>query len=85
MRFYFSKLCGSKPIRILMLGLKGAGKNTLVHRIKFGETTKIPPSIGFSVEILSYQGFALSILEIDEQIKNRVLWKRYYAELMVLF
>ncbi len=85
MGFCCAKLCGSKPIRILMLGLKGAGKSTLVHKIKFGETMKIPPSIGFSVETLTYQSFDLSILDIDDQIKIGYYGSDIMPKLMVLF
>ena len=85
MGFCCVKLCGSKPILILMLGLKGAGKSTLVHGIKFWETTKIPPPIGFSVETLIYQGFGLSIWDIDEQIKIGYYGSDIMPKLMVLF
>ena len=68
-----------------MLRLKGAGKSTLVHKIKFGETTKIPPPIGFSVENLTYQGFDLSIWDIDDQIKIGYYGSDIMPKLMVLF
>lgn len=43
---YFSGLFGSKERRILILGLDGAGKTTILYRLQVGEVvTTIPSNI----------------------------------------
>ena len=45
-----TKLYGKKNFRILMAGFDGAGKTTILYRLKLGETIKTIPTIGFNVE-----------------------------------
>ena len=84
MRFCCAKLCdklfGKKDTRILMIGLAGSGKTTICYKIKFGETVKTIPTIGFNVETLDYKGLNFTIWDVGGQDKIRVLWKHYYSE-----
>ena len=73
-----SKLCGSKDVRILMVGLDAAGKTTILYRLKTGELVKTIPTIGFNVETLHYQGLCFTVWDVGGQDKIRVLWKHYY-------
>lgn len=41
---YFSSLFGSKERRILILGLDGAGKTTILYRLQVGEVVTTIPS-----------------------------------------
>lgn len=41
---YFSALFGSKERRILILGLDGAGKTTILYRLQVGEVVTTIPS-----------------------------------------
>ena len=82
MGLYFSKkwakILGKKDIRILMLGLDGAGKTTMLSKFKIGEIVKLPSIIGFNVEILSYKGLSFTVWDIGGQDKIRELWKHNY-------
>jgi GTPase SAR1 family protein len=40
----------TKEMRILMLGLDGAGKSTILFKLKLGETINTIPTVGFNVE-----------------------------------
>ena len=40
----FSGLWGSKELRILILGLDGAGKTTILYRLQVGEVVTTIPS-----------------------------------------
>ena len=73
-----SKLCGNKETRILMVGLDGAGKTTILYLLKFGELVKTIPTIGFNVETLVYKGINFTVWDVGGQDKIRVLWKHYY-------
>lgn len=40
----------TKEMRVLMVGLDGAGKSTILYKLKLGETVQTTPTIGFNVE-----------------------------------
>lgn len=50
MMSYFRGLFGSREMRILILGLDGAGKTTILYRLQVGEVVTTIPTIGFNVE-----------------------------------
>ena len=54
---YFKSLIGSKEMRILILGLDGAGKTTILYRLQAGEVVTTIPTIGFNVETVVYKNF----------------------------
>lgn len=41
---YFKSLLGSREMRILILGLDGAGKTTILYRLQVGEVVTTIPS-----------------------------------------
>jgi ADP-ribosylation factor-like protein 1 len=43
-----SRLWGSKEVRVLILGLDGAGKTTILYRLQIGEVVTTIPTIGTS-------------------------------------
>lgn len=43
---WFQSLFGQKEMRLLMVGLDGAGKTTILYRLKLGETIRTIPTIG---------------------------------------
>ena len=42
---YFKSLLGSREMRILILGLDGAGKTTILYRLQVGEVVTTIPSM----------------------------------------
>ena len=44
---YFRNLIGSKEMRILILGLDGAGKTTILKKFLGEDTSEIAPTLGF--------------------------------------
>ena len=74
----WTKLAGTKDVRMLMVGLDAAGKTTILYQIKMGETVKTIPTIGFNVETLKYKKLNLTVWDVGGQDKIRVLWKHYY-------
>lgn len=42
----FKSLFGRKEVRILMLGLDGVGKTTMLYKLKLGRTVATIPTIG---------------------------------------
>jgi len=68
----------NKEIRILVLGLDGAGKTTLIYKLKLGEKIESIPTIGFNVEECNYKNLNFILWDIGGQDKIRKLWKHYY-------
>ena len=56
-----------KEKRILMLGLDGAGKTTMLYKLKLGEKQTTVPTIGFNVEKIVYKQLHLTVWDIGGQ------------------
>ena len=93
MGFYLSKLYdllaswdSSNPSRILLLGLDGAGKTTILYKVKLNETIMSIPTIGFNVETVTpCKGVTFTVWDIGGQEKIRAFWKHYYQNNNGLF
>ncbi|MCP9265878.1 ADP-ribosylation factor-like protein 1 [Dirofilaria immitis] len=71
-------LFGQKELRILILGLDGAGKTTILYRLQVGEVVTTIPTIGFNVEQVIYKNLkfqsTLSSSANVTQHLNYFLW-----------
>lgn len=68
--------------RAVMIGLDGAGKTTILYKLKDQDAPARPtvPTIGFNVEdIESKTGSKLTVWDVGGQDKVRQLWRHYYA------
>eukprot|EP00731_Ephydatia_muelleri_P025371 Em0017g454a len=74
-----AKLFGKKEMRILMLGLDAAGKTTILHRLKLGQTVTTIATVGFNVENVTYKNVKLNIWDVGGQEKIRHIWRHYYT------
>ena len=76
---FFSSLFNFKTHKsILMLGLDGAGKTTILYKLKLGEVRTTIPTIGFNVESISYKNLSLDVWDVGGQDKIRPLWRHYF-------
>jgi ADP-ribosylation factor protein 1 len=67
------------PSKILMLGLDGAGKTTILYKVKLNEQIVSIPTIGFNVETVSpVKGVTFTVWDVGGQEKIRRLWKHYF-------
>ena len=64
--------------RVLMLGIDGAGKTTILYKLKLGEVRTTIPTIGFNVESIEYKKLSLTVWDVGGQDRIRPLWKHYY-------
>lgn len=75
----FNKLFSKKKeCRILMLGLDGAGKTTILYKLKLGEVVATVPTVGFNVETIKYRRIEFTVWDIGGQDKIMSLWRHYY-------
>ena len=74
----FKRLLSKKEVRILMLGLDGAGKTTILYKLKLGDNVTTIPTIGFNVETLEYKNINFTVWDVGGQDKIRRLWRHYY-------
>eukprot|EP00307_Rebecca_sp_RCC1486_P009941 CAMPEP_0119417298 /NCGR_PEP_ID=MMETSP1335-20130426/15421_1 /TAXON_ID=259385 /ORGANISM="Chrysoculter rhomboideus, Strain RCC1486" /LENGTH=181 /DNA_ID=CAMNT_0007442467 /DNA_START=16 /DNA_END=561 /DNA_ORIENTATION=+ len=68
----------TRETRILMLGLDGAGKTSILYKLKLDELVSTIPTIGFNVEQVTYRNLHMSVWDIGGQDKIRALWRHYY-------
>jgi len=73
-----------KDVRIVMLGLDGAGKTSILYKLKLNEIIVTIPTIGFNVETVSFKNLSFIIWDIGGQQKIRNLWKHYYTNTSAL-
>ncbi|TPX31880.1 hypothetical protein SmJEL517_g04925 [Synchytrium microbalum] len=73
------RLWGTKEVRILILGLDGAGKTTILYRLQIGEVVTTIPTIGFNVETVTYKNIKFQVWDLGGQTSIRPYWRCYYA------
>ncbi|KAA0190927.1 ADP-ribosylation factor protein 1 [Fasciolopsis buskii] len=76
---YFSRLFGPRERRILILGLDGAGKTTILYRLQVGEVVTTIPTIGFNVETVTYKNLKFQVWDLGGQTSIRPYWRCYYS------
>ncbi|XP_076048653.1 E3 ubiquitin-protein ligase TRIM23-like isoform X2 [Oratosquilla oratoria] len=65
-------------MRVVTLGLDGAGKTSILFKLKQDEFVSTIPTIGFNVETIEYKNFKFTVWDVGGQPKLRPLWKHYY-------
>ena len=84
-----AKLCSlfksKKKAKILMFGLDGAGKTSILYQLKLSKFINTSQTIGFNYETIKYKGLFLEIWDIggnniffDDKCKCTVLCKHYF-------
>ena len=70
---------GERQAKILMLGLDGAGKTTVLYKLKLNEVVSTIPTIGFNVEtVRPAKNVSFTVWDVGGQDKIRPLWKHYF-------
>jgi ADP-ribosylation factor protein 1 len=76
---FFDSWFSARESKILMLGLDGGGKSTILYRWRLAETVTTVPTIGFNVETVQYKNITFTIWDVGGQDKIRRLWQHYYS------
>lgn len=61
-----------------MVGLDGAGKTTILYKLKLGDVVPTVPTIGFNVETIQHGQVTFTVWDVGGQDKIRALWRHYY-------
>ena len=79
MGMFISNIFSSpKDHNILVLGLKGAGKTTIIYQLKLGEIQSHMHSIDFNYKTLTYKNIKLSVFDISRQsLISKIIPKWY--------
>lgn len=73
-----------KDVRILILGLDGAGKTTILYRFKLGNVVTTIPTVGFNVETVKHKNITLQVWDLGGQTSIRPYWRCYYSNAAVI-
>lgn len=76
-----SKFLGRDECRIIIVGLNGSGKTTIVYRLKHGKLhdSQITPTIGFNLECVEYRKMIFSLWDLGGSPDARSFWRMYYV------
>ncbi|KAK2956249.1 putative ADP-ribosylation factor [Blattamonas nauphoetae] len=69
-----------KEIRILLIGLDGAGKTTTLKQLKGESTEGIASTKGFNIETFQLGEVKLNVWDIGGQSYIRPYWRNYFEE-----
>lgn len=67
--------------RAVIFGLDGAGKTSILFRLKFDDQAKPKPTIGVNISHMSIKGVPLTIWDVGGSKMIRQLWRHHYADL----
>lgn len=65
--------------RLLLVGLDGAGKTTILYHLRLGKAIASIPTVGFNVETIKYDGYKLNIWDVGGQDTLRPYWRHHFT------
>lgn len=74
----FDSLSGLQSKRIILIGLDGAGKTTILYKLNLDQTVHTIPTVGFNVDRVHYKNVEFTCWDIGGQKKIRALWYHYF-------
>jgi len=75
-----------REMRVLILGLDGAGKTTIVKKIMGRDVNVIEPTLGFNIETIPIelegdsQPYQVNVWDVGGQKSIRTFWKNYFEQ-----
>ncbi|GFR97482.1 ADP-ribosylation factor 1 [Elysia marginata] len=69
----------TQDAQVLMLGLDGSGKTTILYKVRLDETVHAVPTMGFNIETLTpINGLTFTVVDVGGEGKIRSLWRHYF-------
>ncbi|KAF1790648.1 P-loop containing nucleoside triphosphate hydrolase [Phytophthora cactorum] len=75
----FSRFWNRSERRLLLVGLDGAGKTTILYHLRLGKAIASIPTVGFNVETIKYEGYKLNIWDVGGQDTLRPYWRHHFT------
>ncbi|KAH7831942.1 Arl1 [Monocercomonoides exilis] len=78
---FFAKLFGffkKHQSRVVIIGLDGAGKTTMLYKMKLGVVVQALPTLGFNYEVVKVGQSELAMWDLGGQTHIRTYWRLYY-------
>ena len=72
----------TRPARLIVVGLDGAGKSMLINQLKPARAAsfEVTPTVGFSAERFERGGFSFQVFDMAGGGTYRSLWEAYYRD-----
>lgn len=74
----WNRLFSRKEAKMLIMGLSGVGKTTLLYRISQGGVIKTTPTVGFNVETFTHQNVRFHAFDLAGSEKMRSVFSQLY-------
>lgn len=73
---------GRDETRVIVVGLDGSGKTTIVQRLKRGllNDSEVIPTIGFNCECVEYNKIIFSLWDLGGSQEARGFWRLYFQD-----
>lgn len=65
--------------KIVMIGLDGAGKTSVLNQLKINRFMDTVPTIGLNIETISYKNLEFLVFDVGGKVRS--LWSHYYDNL----
>jgi len=75
----------TKEFKIIIVGLAGAGKTTMLYQLHLGKTVQTQPTIGSNVEEVKNKNVKLQVWDLGGQESLRSSWATYFSGTHVIF
>ena len=79
------KLPKDKKYKILLLGLEGAGKSSILSQIDLGEVLTTLPTVGFTVDRATHLNVSFISWDVGLNAPARHLWRQCILNLFRLY
>ena len=68
--------------KVLLIGLDGAGKTTILNRLKLNKFIQTQPTVGLNIETALIKNIEFLIFDVGGKVRS--LWTHYYENLNAL-
>ena len=76
----FDCLFGRRRIRVLMIGLDGSGKTSILYKLLTGVLVTTIPTVGYNLETVRHKNTSFEVWDAGGQQSIRAIWRMYYLK-----
>ena len=68
-----------KHRRLLIVGLDGAGKTTILYQMYANKKVNTQPTEGYNIQSIEFEGLTMNVWDVGGQKDLRRFWRHYYT------